>query len=51
VPQVIIRWHLQHETVVIPKSATPARIAENFEVSGFTLTEEEMARIDALGRG
>jgi diketogulonate reductase-like aldo/keto reductase len=48
--QVVLRWHLQHEIVVIPKSATPARIAENFDVFGFTLTDEEMARINALGR-
>ncbi|GAA4709849.1 aldo/keto reductase [Phytohabitans rumicis] len=47
-PQVILRWHLQHEIVVIPKSATPERIRQNFDVSGFTLTDEEMARIDAV---
>jgi len=51
VAQVVLRWHLQHEIVVIPKSATPARIAENFDILGFTLTGEEMAGIDALGRG
>ncbi|MFC0532705.1 aldo/keto reductase [Phytohabitans kaempferiae] len=45
---VILRWHIQHGIVVIPKSATPERIRENFDVSGFSLTEEEMARIDAI---
>jgi 2,5-diketo-D-gluconate reductase A len=50
VPQVIVRWHLQHGIVVIPKSAHPERIVANADVSGFELTEAEMARIDALGR-
>ncbi|MDQ7908847.1 aldo/keto reductase [Phytohabitans sp. ZYX-F-186] len=45
---VILRWHIQHGIVVIPKSATPERIRSNFEVSGFTLSDEEMARIDAI---
>ncbi len=49
VAQVVLRWHIQHEIVVIPKSATPARISENFDISGFTLTGDEMRRIDALG--
>ncbi len=46
--QVILRWHLEHEVVAIPKSATPARIAENFDVFGFGLSPEEMQRLDAL---
>lgn len=49
VPQVIVRWHLQHEVVVIPKSARRDRIAANADVFGFALTEDDMARIDALG--
>lgn len=48
--QVIIRWHLQHDLVVIPKSVTPARIEQNFDVFDFTLTPEQMAQIDALNR-
>jgi 2,5-diketo-D-gluconate reductase A len=48
--QVVLRWHIQHEIVVIPKSVTPARIAENFGALGFELTDEELAAIDALGR-
>ncbi|MFG3340399.1 aldo/keto reductase [Glycomyces sp. NPDC048151] len=49
--QVVIRWHLQHGCVVIPKSSKASRIAENFEVFGFALTGDEMAAIDALETG
>lgn len=49
VPQVMLRWGLQHEFVVIPKSVHAERIRENADVFGFSLSPEEMARIDALG--
>ena len=49
--QVIVRWHLQHEIVVIPKSAHAERIVENADVGGFTLSERDMAALDALGSG
>ena len=49
--QAVLRWHLQHGTVVIPKSATPARIAANAEVFDFELTTAEMAQIDGLDAG
>ena len=49
--QVIIRWHLQHEIVVIPKSVHPERIRSNADVAGFALTDDDMAALDALGRG
>jgi 2,5-diketo-D-gluconate reductase A len=48
--QVILRWHIDHGFVVIPKSSNPERIASNFDVFGFELTAEELARIDGLGR-
>ncbi|GAA2701157.1 aldo/keto reductase [Micromonospora olivasterospora] len=48
--QVVLRWHIDHEIVVIPKSVTPERIRANFDVFGFSLTAEEMRDIDALGR-
>jgi len=47
--QVIIRWHLQHNVVVIPKSVHADRIRSNADVAGFTLTEEDMAALDAIG--
>lgn len=50
VAQVIIRWHLQRGRILFPKSVTPSRIRENFDVFGFELTEEELAAIDALDR-
>ena len=49
VPQVVVRWHVQHGVVVIPKSKTPDRIATNIDVDGFSLTADEMTAIDALG--
>ncbi|WP_413576695.1 aldo/keto reductase [Bdellovibrio sp. HCB290] len=41
--QVIIRWHLQNDFIVIPKSVTPSRIKENFEIGDFVLSADEMA--------
>lgn len=46
--QVVLRWHLDHGFVVIPKSVTPSRIEENFSVTGFSLTEDERAAVDGL---
>jgi 2,5-diketo-D-gluconate reductase A len=46
--QVVVRWHVDHGVVVIPKSATPARIAANFDVFRFALGDEDLRRIDAL---
>ncbi|MFS0865956.1 aldo/keto reductase [Microbacterium sp. 179-B 1A2 NHS] len=49
--QVVIRWHLQNGVIVFPKSSTPERIVQNFDVFGFELTGDEIAAIDALDRG
>ncbi|TWT03649.1 aldo/keto reductase [Planomicrobium sp. CPCC 101079] len=48
--QVILRWHLQNNSIVIPKSVTPSRIEENFDVFGFELTAEEMDQITGLNK-
>jgi 2,5-diketo-D-gluconate reductase A len=47
--QIVLRWHIDHRFVVIPKSVRRERIAANFDVFGFSLTAAELARIDALG--
>jgi len=49
--QVVIRWHLDIGNVVIPKSVTPERIAENFDVLDFKLTAAELALIEQLDKG
>jgi diketogulonate reductase-like aldo/keto reductase len=46
--QVVIRWHIDHDIVVIPKSADPERLATNFDVFGFSLTDDELRSIDGL---
>ncbi|WP_205706840.1 aldo/keto reductase [Kineococcus vitellinus] len=51
VAQVVLRWLLQREIVVIPKSSRPQRMAENLDVFDFSLTGEEMSRIAALDTG
>jgi 2,5-diketo-D-gluconate reductase A len=49
--QVVLRWHLQHDLVAIPKSARPKRLAENLAVFDFDLSTDEIAALDALDRG
>lgn len=49
--QVMLRWHLQQGRSVIPKSTKAHRIAENFDVFDFDLTDTELAAIDALDTG
>ncbi|MEO8830229.1 aldo/keto reductase [Lapillicoccus sp.] len=48
--QAILRWHLQLGNVVIPKSVTPSRIRENFDVFGFELTDDEVSQITGLDK-
>lgn len=48
--QAILRWHLQIGSLPLPKSATPARQAENLDVFGFELTDAEVAAISGLTR-
>ncbi|SDB74553.1 aldo/keto reductase [Belnapia rosea] len=49
--QIVLRWHLEHGFSAIPKSVRAERIAENFDVFGFSLSAEEVAAIDALDTG
>lgn len=49
--QVVLRWHLQLGNVVIPKSVTPSRIAENLDVFGFELADDDVATLSGLDRG
>ncbi|HYI37795.1 MAG TPA: aldo/keto reductase [Thermoleophilaceae bacterium] len=49
--QVVLRWHVQLGNVVFPKSVTPERVEENFDIFDFHLTEDEMGQIEALDAG
>ncbi len=49
--QVVLRWHIQLDNVVIPKSVTPSRIEENFQLFDFELAQDEMDRLAELDRG
>lgn len=48
--QVVLRWHLQLGSMPVPKSASPERQRANLDLDGFTLSDDEMAAISALGR-
>jgi 2,5-diketo-D-gluconate reductase A len=49
--QVVLRWHIQLGNVVFPKSVTPERIRENFEIFDFELSDDEMSAIEGLDKG
>lgn len=46
--QVLVRWHVQHEVVVIPRSSRRERVVANADVDGFSLSDEDMAALDAM---
>jgi 2,5-diketo-D-gluconate reductase A len=49
--QVVLRWHLQRGSIVFPKSTTPSRIEENFDLFDFALGDADIDAIAALDRG
>ena len=51
VAQVVLRWHIQRGDIVFPKSVTPERIQENFELFDFELDSDDMDAITALDKG
>ena len=48
--QICLKWGVQRGTTIVPKTANPARLAENIDLFDFTLTGDEMAAIDKLDR-
>jgi 2,5-diketo-D-gluconate reductase A len=49
--QIILRWHVQHGFIVIPKTVTPHRVAENIDIFDFELSDFELQRIGGLEAG
>ena len=49
--QVVLRWHVQRGDIVFPKSVTPSRIEENFQIFDFELDSADVDKITALGKG
>ena len=49
--QVVLRWHLQRGDVIFPKSVTPSRIKDNFDLFDFELDSDDMEEITALDQG
>lgn len=48
--QVVLRWHIQRGDIVFPKSVTPSRVKENFELFDFSLSNDDVAAISALNK-
>jgi 2,5-diketo-D-gluconate reductase A len=48
--QVVLRWHIEHRIIAIPKSINPERIAENADIFGFELSPADVEQLDGLSR-
>ena len=48
---MVLRWHIQHRSVLIPSTTDPEQMAANFDLFGFDLSAAEVAAIDGLDRG
>jgi 2,5-diketo-D-gluconate reductase A len=51
VAQIVLRWLIQRDVVVVQKSVRPERMRENIDLFDFELTDDEMALIAAMDRG
>lgn len=49
--QIVLRWHIQQGNIVFPKTTNPEHMEQNIDIFDFELTDDEMARIDALDSG
>jgi 2,5-diketo-D-gluconate reductase A len=49
--QVVLRWHIEKGNIIFPKSTTPSRIKENFELFDFELGPDDAAKLEALDKG
>ena len=49
--QAVLRWHVQRGDIVFPKSTTPSRMAENFAILDFELSDEQVGALSSLDRG
>jgi 2,5-diketo-D-gluconate reductase A len=49
--QIVLRWHIENSVIAIPKSVNPSRIAENIDVFGFELSDDDMAEIAKMDSG
>ena len=48
--QIVLRWHIEHQIVAIPRSSNAERIAENADIFGFALTSSEVEILDTFAR-
>ena len=48
--QIVLRWHLQREVIIIPKSVNEKRIIENSQIFDFTISDEDMEAINVLNK-